>query len=285
MPNPIPSAAAPLVHPRSGTITPPWMLFLAQLSPPSPNLNSVQIGNVYRYLSGLEPDKLSTNVLNINPGSCVDSSSSGIFSSNAVIAVDMSTVGANGLDAGVPVDGTGYFPYMIANNVSGALACVISASIIYGGVTVPAGYTMVRKLPFGFVYNSVWDGIPDFHLTHWPMPFIRLTGSEETSTWRALSAGTAATWTDVSLAGFMPDNARIVYLGCRTTSVGSPGFAAIHVLGSQTAGWSVGNPAVGLFTYNELWQRVTSGRKLQYQVTGGAALSLYVLGYGMTEPV
>jgi hypothetical protein len=243
------------------------------------------VTNSYRGLSGLEPEKSATNTLLINPGSCANSNGSALYSTSSQISIDLTTTGVNALDTGTITDGVDYFVYLIAPNRGTTLAAVVSASQTYGGVTLPTGYQNVRKLPFGFVYNAAWGGIPDFHLTFWPKPFIRLTGAEETSTWRALNSGTATTFTDVDLSGFMPDNARVAYIGCRaeTPSAATPGFAAIRVLSSQTSGWSVGNPPAGFDTYSTLWQRVTSVRKLQYKVTNGTKLSIFVLGYGMTE--
>lgn len=245
-------------------------------------------GNLYQYINGFEPDKLSTNVLNINPGSCVSDNGLAIVSTSSLFAINMATTGVNGLDTGAPVNGTGYYVYLIRNNTTGAVAGVISTSITYGGVVVPAGYTIHRKLRFGFIYHSVnWDGIPDFHLTNWPMPFIRLTQAETIITWRALNLGVAAVWTDVDLTPWVPDNARIAYVQSRVTPGAGAGSAYIRSYGAQATGLLVGSassagPSPDAF--GGWWIRLTSDRKLQYQITGVGSLSLYVLGYAMTEP-
>lgn len=243
---------------------------------------------LYRDLAGMELEKISTNVLQIQPGNCVSANSSAIFATNATINIDMTTVGANGLDVGSPVNATAYYVYVIVNNLSGLIAGLVSASIIYGSVVVPTGYSMVRKLPFGFVYKTAWDGIPDFHLTHWPKPFIRYTGLDinDGGTWAALGVGTSSTFVDVDLSTFVPDNARIAYIYADVGAVGSAGTAYMRVLGGQVLGIAVGSatPTTAVHSYGAFWQRVTSTRTVQYKVTGGAQLSLYVLGYAMTEP-
>lgn len=247
-------------------------------------------GNVpskfYRAIAGLEPDKASTNVLNISPGSCANSDGTALYATSDTLTVDMTASGAGGLDTGTVANGSMYYIYLIANS-AGTLSGLASTGETYGAVTVPSGYSLVRKLPFGFPYHSAnWDGIPDFHLSFWPRPFIRYTGAEETATWRALNGGSSTTFVDVDLSTWIPDNARIVYLGVRTNTpaASTPGFAAIRVLGSQTTGWSVGNPAADQYQYGTIWQRVTSSRQLQYKITNDTRLSLFVLGYGMTEP-
>jgi hypothetical protein len=305
MPNPMPSTAHRFVNPDTGIITSPWQQWLfglglgAGVASFNTRTGAVTLGSsdvdaagavlksaLFGHIAGFEPDKLSTNVLNVNPGSCADSNASKIIASSSLFSIDMSIVGANGLDTGTPTNGTGYFPYLITRNSDGAVAGVLSSSITYGGVTVPTGYTIRRKLRFGFVYNSTRGGIPDFHLTNWPMPFIRLTGSENTTSWEALSLGTATTFTDVDLTPWIPDNARIAYLAADVSAVGTAGSAFARVLTSQATGLIVGSssPTTGIDSYMTFWQRITSARKMQYMVTGGARLSLFVLGYAMTEP-
>ncbi len=131
-------------------------------------------------LSGFEPDKLSTNILLINPGWCANSNGNSFAQLTTILYLDMTKNGLNGLDQGNPISGTGYFVYIIKNESTGEVGAVISASIIYSGVVVPSGFTIYRKLRFGFVYDTNRDGIPDFHLSAWPMPIIRLTDAETT---------------------------------------------------------------------------------------------------------
>ena len=216
-------------------------------------------------LSGLEPDKFSTNTLLINPGWCANSNGTCFAQLTSVLTLDMTHNGLNGLDVGSPASGTGYFVYIIKNESTGEVGAVISASIIYSGVVVPSGFVNYRKLRFGFVYNAARDGIPDFHLSAWPMPIIRLTGAETTSAYSVLNSGQSFSFSDINLAGFIPDNARMAYIQCITSSVGTAGSAYLLSFGGQNTGVIVGS-STPLDVQDRLCltMRVTSDIKLQY---------------------
>lgn len=236
-------------------------------------------------LSGFEPDKLSTNQLIIRRGWCASSDGNNFAQLLTDITCDLTTVGVNGLDTGTITNGYDYFVYIIKNESTGEVGAVISHSKYYGEVVVPTGFTMYRKLRFGFVYNSARDGIPDFHLSNWPMPTIRLTGAETTAAYNVLSVGSSSSFADVSLAGFIPDNARVAYIQCITSSVSSAGSAYVRSFSGQATGVLVGSSTPSDVQDRMcLTLRVTSDLKLQYKVIGGARLSIYVLGYDMTEP-
>ncbi len=236
-------------------------------------------------ISGFEPDKLSATQLLINPGWCASADGNDFAQLTELLTLDMNHVGLNGLDQGIPVNGYDYFVYVVKNEATNQIGAVISHAKYYSDVVLPVGYGMHRKLRFGFVYNSTRDGIPDFHLTAWPMPIIRLTGAETSGKYCVLGTGFSNSFADISLSSFIPDNARMSYVQCVTSSIGSAGSAYLRSFGGQNTGLIVGSS-----TPNDvqdrmcLTMRVTSDIKLQYKVTGGARLSVYVLGYEMTEP-
>lgn len=236
-------------------------------------------------ISGFEPEKYSTNLLIISRGWCASYDGNSFAQLTTEITCDLTTVGVNGLDTGTVTSGYDYFVYIIKNETTGDVGAVVSHAKFYGDVIVPSGYTMYRKLRFGFVYNSARDGIPDYHLSAWPMPIIRLTGAESTGAYSPLINGTASSFTDVTLAGFIPDNARMAYVQCITSSVNTAGSAYLRSFGGQSTGVIVGSSTpADVQDRMCLTMRVTSDIKLQYKVVGGARLSLYVLGYEMTEP-
>lgn len=237
------------------------------------------------FISGLKPDKISTNVLRLYPGVVGSSDGTLMVRTTANYDIDMSTTGAGGLDTGSPVGGLDYFVYVLRNNATGAFAAVISNSITYGGVTLPSGYSHVRKLRFGFVYNVSWDGIPNHDAANWPWPLIRLTGSEGSSVWRALNAGTSATNAEVACGGWIPDNCRIAMIMVRVTCGASAGTGYITSSGAgHTNGIEFTGIANSTYTAYVPAIRVDSLRKLLYKVTGDVALSIFVLGYYATEP-
>ena len=236
-------------------------------------------------IQGLKPDKLSTNVLRLYPGVAGSADGQLMVRTTVNYDIDMSTNGVGGLDTGSPVGGLDYFVYVLRNNTTGAFAAVISNSITYGGVTLPAGHTHVRKLRFGFIYNVSWDGIPNHDAANWPWPLIRLTGSEASSVWRALNAGTSTTNAEVLCDDWIPDNCRIAMIMVRVACGASAGTGYIT---SSGAGHSNGIEFTGVpnSTYTAYVPaiRVDSLRKLLYKVTGDVALSIFVLGYYATEP-
>lgn len=242
---------------------------------------------MFRALSGLDPEKMSTNMLRIYPGSLANSDGTDYFETAAAIDINLATTGVNALDTGVVTNNTDYFVYMIANNTTRVLAAVVSQALFYGDVIVPAGYSLVRKLPWGFVYRTAWDGIPDFHLAYWPKPLTTYTVAESGSPYVSLSNGTATTFTDVNMSNWCPDNARLIRVQCKVDSVGSAGSAYVRSLGAATVGLLVGasNPTAGIDSVMTLDIRVTSTLQLQYKVTGGARLTITNLGYSHTEPV
>lgn len=240
-----------------------------------------------RYLSGLEPDKFSTNRLNINPGSVSEFYGQALFNFPQETQIDLTKAGAWGIDTGVVTNGDLYV-YVIWNQSTGDYALMASQSTFQGGVTLPLGYTVARKLPWGVVYRAAWDGIPNFHLTNWPMPDIRFTDSEYSQTWSALASGTAPDWTIVDLSRWVPDNARMAYIQVETRWVpGQPaGSSYIRSYAGQASGLLVGsvNPGMQFSNGGSLKIRVDSTRKMEYKSTPGAAIYIRVLGYSMTEP-
>lgn len=235
---------------------------------------------------GYECDKLDTNRLYVRPGKMYNSNYSKEVHLSTTLLVDMATVGVNGLDTGSPTNGHDYFVYII-ENAQGTVAAVISHSITYGGVVLPAGYTHVRKLRFGFVYNTTRGGIPNFHASHWPMPFVRFTDAQYSAAWMPLAAGKASTWTKLDLSNYLPDNARLVALAVSVRyNNGSAGSGYLRSYSGQPTGIlagsaSPGSPFPGQMTLD---LRTDSTRKIEYKTTGDVDMYIQILGYSMTEP-
>lgn len=226
-----------------------------------------------RQLSGFEPGKLSTNIIVIQPGSLTGWDGV-VYEKQTPSYIDL-----------VSVSNGDIFIYAYRND-AGDLCFTASDSKVVGGVFVPSGSTIVRKLPWGIVYNSIWDGIPNHHVAHWPSPLITLTDSETSGAWCALSLGTATTWTDIDLSPWIPDNARIAYISCQTKYLSATGSAYIRSHSGQPTGMLIGSVAANsVFQANTQLIRISSTRKLQYQLNSpGIRLSIYVLGYCQTEP-
>lgn len=237
-----------------------------------------------RQLFGLEPDKLSANVLRISGGSCFDYYGSYEFKFPQGGDIDLTKIGLWGIDKPVK---TGDLCVYVIRNAAGDSGMIASQEKFAGDVACPAGFFVYRKLPFGVVYNPAWDGIPNFHLAGWPRPDVRLTDSEYSGKWTAVANGNAAEWADADVSGWVPDNARIALLMLESRYVsGTAGSSYVRSHGGQSTGLLVGSVSPGSpFQFTCVPLRVDSLRRFQYKTTGtGCRLNAYVLGYSMTEP-
>lgn len=242
---------------------------------------------ITRYLVGLEPDKFSANKLNINAGSLTDYYGNVEMDFPYETQIDLTTVGLWGIDAG-PVHNGELYVYCLRSAPDGSYGFICSQSRFQGGVVCPPGYTVQRKLPWGVMYNAAWDGIPNFHLTHWPLPQINFTDSEYAALWTALPYAKSATWADVDLSPWLPDNARLAYIICdsRYEDGFTAGSSYVRSHGGQVTGQLVGSVSPGIpYQFVPITIRVDSLRKMQYMTTGtGCRLIIRVTGYSMTEP-
>ncbi|WP_316358965.1 hypothetical protein [Devosia sp.] len=248
----------------------------------------MEVLSLKRFIGGMDPEKMSTNVLRFYNGCCANVDGNKIYKiAGNNLDVDLTTTGVNGRDPAYPlVNGSYWAPIVIGRNSDDEPAIVMTGGGGWSEITLPSGYHFVRKLPFGFVYNSAWDGIPNFHLSYWPKPHIRFTDAQDSSPWIALNAGTASTWTDIAMAGWLPDAARVVHVIASARYIdGSAGSAYLRSHAGQPTGINVGSVSPSsLYSFVATHIRVDSLRKLQYKCTGNARLYLQVIGYDMTEP-
>lgn len=255
------------------------ILFLAVLA----TAVIAQADSPMHLLSGCQPDKVSRNVIRIAAGVIGDTRGLEVFVNPVRRELDLTVIGPWGADA--PITTGDLCLYVIRHESTGEKAVIASQSQTFGGIVYPAGWEFFRKLPWGCVYNLAWDGIPNFHLAGWPSPYIRLTDSQYGAPWVALAAGASETWATIDLSPWLPDNARLAEINTEVRyGGGSAGSAYIRSHGGQAVGLFVGsaNPSAGSFTSQRI--RVTSTRRIEYRVTAGARLYIYVTGYFMTEP-
>lgn len=234
------------------------------------------------YLAGCQPEKQSLDLLKIRPGSFADTSGN-IHEVLQNFFINLNSVGCGGLDVGPATPGD-YFVYAIRDE-DGYLSFILSHSIIYGGVILPDGWTMLRKLPWGFVYNSSWGGIPNFHLSYWPLPKTLYTDFEKNTKWMCLNGGVATDWTTIDLKPWMPDNARVVHLAIKGQHISAGASAYLRTYDAQVTGeeiLSIANNSV--YQFNKTDIRVMSDRTIQYRWNdSGGKLWLSVKGYSQTE--
>lgn len=239
-----------------------------------------------RLLFGLEPDKFSTNILHLNPGSASDFYGTNFIHFNSDYTLDLTTVGPGGLDIGTVSNGE-YYVYLLQKNVDLSGAAVVSRSRLQGNVVVPPGYTWIRKLPWGFIYNTAWDGIPNFLIAHWPMPLVRFTDAQYQAPWMAclVSLCRSALWSAIDLSGWLPDTARAAVIATEIREMGTTACSGyISSTGTGTGLWVGSASPTQPSTPLSFPIRVTSDRQLFYYVSPGCGLGIEVLGYLMSDP-
>lgn len=238
------------------------------------------------YLEGLRPDRFSDTIIRVQPGACADGSvvPSDIMVLTAALDINLTTTGLNALDTGTITLGTDYFIYMLKNPTTGQVGAVISEQIATSLVTKPAGFTLIRKLPWGFIYRAGGStGIPTFHLSHWSHPTTFYTDMDDSAGWAALVGGTATTLTTVDLSSFIPDNARWIHLMVRLQGT-VDGKAYLRTSGSGGNGKPAGEIKANGVDVVYLSVRVTSAAAVSYRVTSAnCSVSIYVVGYDQTE--
>lgn len=239
-------------------------------------------------IAGLLPGPLNGSVLRITSGEVYDATGAFSVENPGNYDIDINASGVGGLDAGSPVNGEDYFVYVLKNATAAEFGAVLSASIIYGGVIVPSGWSMVRKLRYGFVYDSRWGGIPAMHVSAWPWPIIRLTDAEYSGLWMPLyNTASKNVWTSVNLQPWIPDNARMAFVGAEVRyASGQAGSGYLRSYGAQQTGVIVGTGAPSTLSPGPrfLTMRVDSQRNLQFRTTGDVTMYIQVLGYEITEP-
>lgn len=251
--------------------------------------NSTDLPLLYRrYLCGYEPARITDSVMTLAAGSCANQNTplSQIMVSDAAISIDLTTVGLNGLDAGTFTTGVSYQVYVLKNPTTSVVGAIVSAAISYSLITPPSGFSLMRKLPWGFV--SINDAgapsIPPFHLHAWPIPETILTYADDSATWAALSAGTASSFTDVDLTQWIPNAARLAYICVETDYVSAQSESFVRSITSQAVGRGTGTvDGPGQKRKQHMWIRTDSTGKIQYKVTAGGSCSIYVIGYAQTE--
>lgn len=240
-------------------------------------------------LFGLRPQRVDQWTLEISPGTCTDAdvTTNMIIPPDTPAYVDIRVNGLGGLDTGTVQIGESYYVYIIKNPISKLVSAVLSKELSHITVTKPSGYTAIRKLPWGFVYTS--NGIQPVHVSGWPAPFTRFTLADDTSSWQVLSSGVNSSWTAVSLAGFLPVNAKMAYVMCFAVGTsGNPNFSSARITTDPVNG-SAGIPVGGKSSGNQgslpiyVWIETNGNRQIYYKTLSGTMLDIYILGYMQSE--
>lgn len=228
-------------------------------------------------IAGLKPERQDGSTIKILRGSCWCLDTCAMYEQPGEVLVPV-TGFANGSEVYV----------WLIRDVAGNVVPVVNSARFQGDVPLPEGCKLVRKLPFGCMFNSAWGGLPAWHIAHWPLPEVTFTESEDNSLWQACSGlDTGDAWKEISLAKWIPDNARMALVVPEVTmkSGGTrAGSAYWRSVGACANGEKLGsaNPSFGVVG-GERTVRVTSTRTIFVKTTGDAAISVRVKGYQQTE--
>ena len=261
-----------------------------------------------RLLTGCEPDKASGSTLTINVGTVANSDGTDTFNVTTTRTIDLNTGGLWGLDTyptTPTADGTAYYLHIVANPTTGDKGFLVSKYFDVAPpnqpptIIIPSGYNYFRRFPFSFVYRTAtgWGtstGIPDFQLLSWPRSAVRYTGADYSGTYTALSVSQATNFTAVNLSSWCTNLTRQVVLMCevRNDGVHGAGSAFIASQGGAANGLLVGSSSVNYqnMTYVTIQTNVDRSPvpfgtpQIFYKTTGGAQLSIYVIGYDFSDP-
>ncbi len=245
-------------------------------------VSSVQYGqSPWHYANGLQISNNSVNpdeIIDISAGSIIDSTGVYQLNSSAVIHVDITENGLNGLDSGSVAASTVYALYLVADPVTqqpdGAMLSLSSS-----GPLMPFGYSAWALL--GYVTTA---SDSDILLGYWSAGNSSRRLFTYDAPILALNAGAATSYTGVALTAFVPPvNNSSIYMYMLFAGNAAAGVANLQGYNSVGDQISLIAPvATGVANTTEnVWvlaQLNSAAPSIKYKVNAGA-LSLYVNGY------
>lgn len=156
------------------------------------------------YINGLQISYTNTVSMTVQPGQCRDSTNTFDIFINSATVLNLAANGLNGLDKGSLANSTTLYIYAISDPTglkpTGLIASLSATPFL------PAGYGLIRRIGWALIDGSA-------HI----QKFYQTGSGAERQYWydasiNVLTAGTAATFTTISLAGAIPplDNAPVV---------------------------------------------------------------------------
>jgi hypothetical protein len=179
-------------------------------------------GGGYSNIVGLYTGANSMSI-NADAIALFDASGHVYGATSVALALNLSGVGANGLDTGVMATGN-YYYFVIYNPTTNTLACLASASL---SPTMPSGYTYKRRIGWFFYSGGI-------------TPFAQRNAQFTWSPPRVLVTGTQTLAAYIPLASFVAPNATRVFGSMisnnNTVSVGDNSGNILAQIGNVTSG-------------------------------------------------
>jgi hypothetical protein len=214
----------------------------------------------------------------------------------ADITLTLDSNGLNGLDTGTKTANTWYFVYLIKSTLTGTTGALFSTANEAGGgsITLPTGYDLKRQIPLAIQTDSSSAIMPFYISNGWPYrPSVQyrfainpINQTPATGQPNVLDGGTATTYTDISLASYVPPIATLAILRGGIYQISNSGrLGYIRKKGASVDEFVIHNPAGRTSTeYEAEIVETDADQIIQYKMSDSASgMDLNVAGYIVTE--
>jgi hypothetical protein len=216
----------------------------------------------------------------------------------AEIILSLDSNGLNGLDTGTKTANTWYFVYLVKSTLTGTTGALFSTANEAGGgtITLPTGYDLKRQLPLAIRTDSGSAIMPFYISTGWPyrtsvryrFAINPINETPATGQPNVLDGGTATTYTDISLAGYVPPIATLAILRGGIYQISNSGrLGYLRKKGASMDEFVIQNPAGRTSTeYEAEIVETDANQIIQYKMSDSASgMDLNVAGYIVTEVI
>lgn len=248
-------------------------------------------------ITGRVPLYESASAIKLKAGlSARDSTNGTDIELAADITLTLDTNGLNGLDTGSKSANTWYYVYLVKRVIDDTTGAVFSSVNEVGGgtITMPAGYNLKRQLPLAVRTDASSNILPFYISTGWPyrpsvkyrLTIMPLGQTPAAGQPNVLDGGTASSYTDVSLAGYVPPiSTQAIMRGGIYQISNYSRFGYIRKKGSTVDEFMVHNPSGRTSTeYEAEIVETDTNQIIQYRMSDSASgMDLNVAGYIVTE--
>lgn len=241
-----------------------------------------------RGMAGLVVAYSDATAVTVATGWATDSTGAEIIEVSSPLTLDFDTgVGTINGSQAAEASGTWYYAWLCkgASGVGGLLNTSSSS------VTCPSGYNSYsRLLPIAIRNDGSSNIIPFYVGNGWPTrPYIGFAANttdlgSPAGTLNVLSAGTATSFTDVTLSSFAPPISKLVRLHGLNVYTATNRTAFIRPNGSSINGYAIRAGSTFVVVAGDFDMETDASQIVEYKEEGaGSALTLDVLGFYVTE--
>lgn len=231
------------------------------------------------FIDGLVAEFNSVSTVDISVGSCRSNGNGLNIDVASPLTANIAVSGANGRDGGSELASTWYYLYVIADSAAvNPVASLLSTNPTTP--SLPSGYTDFRRV--GEIFNN---GSSDFR----PFKSIQDNGRRRVvhwndlapSTYTVLSSGNATSFTDVSMANFVPASSERAIFSASFVSGGSGTTASFRTDGdTETDPQYKILVSAGDSSQQVFYDVPTLSRVIEYAVDNAdSTVDIFMIGY------